>query len=127
MFSKPNDSAVVLIVEDEAVLRMAAVCFVEDAGFEAIEACDADDAIVLLENRDDIRLLFTDIDMPFGSMNGLRLASAVRDRWPPIKIIVVSGHRTPEPADMPGGSKFFTKPYEPDRMIATMREMLQAA
>ena len=66
----------ILIVDDEPLLRMAGAAMVEDAGFEAIEACDADEAIHILESRDDIRLLFTDIDMP--QSNGLRLAAAVR-------------------------------------------------
>ena len=81
---------VVLVVEDDPLLRMLAVEVVEEAGFIAIEARDADEAVILLESRTDIALLFTDINMP-GSMDGLKLAHAVRDRWPPIKILVVSG------------------------------------
>ncbi len=68
----------VLVVEDEPLLRMAAVDLVEEAGFEAIEADNADAAIRLLEARADIRIIFTDIDMPAGSMNGLKLAAAVQ-------------------------------------------------
>jgi CheY-like chemotaxis protein len=119
--------AIVLVVEDEPLLRMAAVAIVEDAGFEAVEAADADEAIKLLESRPDIRLVFTDIDMPAGSMNGLRLAAAVRNRWPPIAIIVASGHRIPEMNDMPEGCAFFPKPYPEETLITTMRQMLQAA
>ena len=122
-----TDKAVVLIVEDEVILRMAAVCFVEEAGFEAVEAGNADEAIRLLESRSDVRLLFTDIDMPFGSMNGLKLARAVRHRWPPIMIIVASGHQVPAKDDMPAGSKFFRKPYDQDHMVSAMQGMLNAA
>lgn len=118
--------AVILIVEDEPLLRIAACCFVQEAGFEPVEAANADEAIVLLEDRADIGLVFTDIDMPYGSMNGLKLAQAVADRWPPIKIIVVSGHQTPLQGDMPPGSRFFTKPYQEDEMIAAMNELLAA-
>ena len=82
--------AVVLVVEDEMLLRMRTVDMVEDAGFTSIEAVDADEAVAILESRSDIALLFTDIQMP-GSMDGLRLAHAVHERWPPIKIILVSG------------------------------------
>jgi two-component system, response regulator PdtaR len=85
-----KSTTVVLIVEDDALLRMLAVEIVEEAGFVAIEAADADEAVSLLESRSDIVLLLTDIDMP-GSMNGLTLAHAVRNRWPSIKILVVSG------------------------------------
>lgn len=119
--------AIVLVVEDEPLLRMTAVAIVENAGFEAIEAANADEAIKLLEIRDDIRLVFTDIDMPPGSMNGLKLAAAVHDRWPPIAIIVASGHRVPMTSDMPEGTVFFPKPYPEEALIATMRQMLRAA
>ena len=78
---------VVLIVEDDALLRLHAVDLIEEAGFIALEAENADEAVAILEQRSDIVLLFTDINMP-GSMDGLKLAHAVRDRWPPIKIIV---------------------------------------
>src|SRR5580698_10928023 len=80
----------VLVVEDEMLLRMRAVDIVEDAGFTPIEAVNADQALAILESRSDIALLFTDIQMP-GSMDGLKLAYAVHERWPPIKIILVSG------------------------------------
>jgi CheY-like chemotaxis protein len=82
---------VVLIVEDEALVRMTAVDMIEEAGFEILEAANADEAtILLLEARRDITVVFTDIEVP-GSMDGLRLAQAVRGRWPPIKIIATSG------------------------------------
>jgi CheY-like chemotaxis protein len=95
----------VLIVEDEPLLRMLAVEVVQEAGFIAIEARDADEAVVLLESRTDITLLFTDINMP-GSMDGLKLAHAVRDRWPPIKIWVVSGKQRLQPCELPSNSRF---------------------
>ena len=81
---------VVLVVEDEMLLRMRAVDMVEDAGYTSVEAVDADHAVAILESRSDIALLLTDIQMP-GSMDGLGLAHSVHDRWPPIKIILVSG------------------------------------
>jgi CheY-like chemotaxis protein len=86
----PVSPPVVLVVEDEMVLRMRAVDIVEDAGFMSIEAVSADEAVQILESRDDISLLFADIQMP-GSMDGLKLAHAVHTRWPHIKIILVSG------------------------------------
>ncbi len=122
-----SPKAIVLVVEDEAIIRMTAVGIVEDAGFEAIDAANADEAIQFLESRNDIRLVFTDIDMPYGSMNGLKLAAAVRHRWPPIAIIVVSGHRVPEKDQMPEGAVFLAKPYRQTALVETMREMLRAA
>ena len=113
----------VLVVEDEMILRMRAVDIVEDAGFTPIEAVNADEALVILESRSDIDLLFTDIQMP-GSMDGLKLAHAVYQRWPSIKIILVSGKLTPTEAEKPTDSRFFGKPLEVKQMIAEMQEMI---
>src|ERR1700761_5755520 len=79
--------AVVLIVEDEALIRLNAMDFATDAGHEAIEAANADDAIRLLESRNDIDIVFSDVSMP-GSMDGLRLIQLIRNRWPPIRLIL---------------------------------------
>ncbi|HEX3753676.1 MAG TPA: response regulator [Rhizomicrobium sp.] len=92
-------SAIVLIVEDELLLRMNAVQIIEEAGLEVVEASNAHDAISILETRDDIRVVFTDIQMP-GSMDGLALAWAVRNRWPPIAIIITSGKVRPAAHEM---------------------------
>lgn len=112
----------VLVVEDEPLLRLMAMDLVEDAGFEAIEAADADEAVRILEARTDIRIVFTDIDMP-GSMNGMKLAAAVRDRWPPIDIIIVSGHVRLSDVDLPDRSVFFSKPYDWRKVTATLHRM----
>lgn len=85
---------------------MNAVAMIEEAGFGALEAADADEAIHILETRPDITVIFTDIEMP-GSMNGIRLAHAVRDRWPPIKIIATSGHYGFREGDLPTGADFY--------------------
>ena len=110
----------VLIVEDEPLVRLCAAQTVEDAGYEVIEAADADEAIAILESRRDIRVIFTDIHMP-GSIDGLKLAHAVRDRWPPIKIIVTSGREKIGPQDLPDGGRFFAKPYDPAEIRDTLR------
>ena len=115
----------VLVVEDEMVLRMRAVDIVEDAGFAAVEAVNADEALAILESRSDISLLFSDIQMP-GSMNGLKLAHAVHERWPAIKIILVSGEVNVADADKPADSRFFGKPLEEKQMIAELQEMVGA-
>jgi len=115
----------VLVVEDELVLRLRAVDIVEDAGFTAIEAVNADQALAILESRSDIALLFTDIQMP-GSIDGLILAHAVHQRWPAIKIVLVSGQVKLSDADKPADSRFFGKPLEVERMIAELQEMVGA-
>lgn len=114
---------VVLVVEDEMLLRMRAVDMVEDAGYTPVEAVDADQAVEILESRSDIVLLFTDIQMP-GSMDGLRLAHAVRERWPPIKIILVSGQLKRSGIAIPADSRFFGKPLTSGEMIAEMQDLI---
>src|SRR6202790_4547760 len=119
----PVVPAIVLVVEDEMLLRMRAVDMVEDAGYTSVEAVDADAAFAILESRSDIALLFTDIQMP-GSMDGLGLARSVHDRWPPIKIILVSGQLKLANIDIPAGSRLFGKPLEARVMIAQMQNMI---
>jgi two-component sensor histidine kinase/CheY-like chemotaxis protein len=116
-------TAKVLVVEDEMMLRMRAVDIVEDAGFTPVEAVNADDALVILESRSDIDLLFTDIQMP-GTMDGLKLAHAVHARWPTIKIMLVSGQVTPSESEKPANSRFYGKPLEVKKMIAELQEMM---
>jgi CheY-like chemotaxis protein len=113
----------VLIVEDEPLVRLYAVRAIEDAGFEVIEAANADEAIRILEERSDIRV-FTDIHMP-GSIDGLKLAHAVRNRWPPIKIIVTSGHSQVSEQELPEGGRFVAKPYRPTQITDTIRELMR--
>lgn len=113
----------VIVVEDETIVRMDIAMSLEDEGFIVLEASNADEAIGLLNAHAEIRLMFTDIDMP-GSMDGLKLAEAVRDRWPPVKIIIASGHRQLRDDLLPIEGKFFSKPYDHGRIISAIREML---
>jgi CheY-like chemotaxis protein len=113
---------VILVVEDESFLRMNAVEMIEAAGYVALEASNADEAIAILENRDDIRVVFTDIQMP-GSMDGLKLAQAVRGRWPPIEIIATSGQVMLGEQDLPARGRFVPKPYSAAQIANTLREL----
>ena len=117
-----NVRETVLIVEDDPHLRMLAVDMVEDAGYEALEAAHALDAIAILETRFDIHLVFSDVDMP-GGMDGVRLAALIRDRWPPIHIILTSGFFDATHADLPADTMFFRKPYSADEVVAAMRRV----
>jgi CheY-like chemotaxis protein len=114
---------VILVVEDESIIRMEAVQMLEDAGFSVVEASNADDAMGILEMRNDIRAVFTDISMP-GTLDGMRLARAVRGRWPPIHLIVTSGLISTNEGDLPIGGRYIRKPYDPAHVIATIRELL---
>jgi DNA-binding NtrC family response regulator len=116
----------VLVVEDEEFIRLDAVDIVTDAGFRAYEAANADEAMRLLEEHGDIRVLFTDVNMP-GSIDGLRLAHDVHDRWPPVRIIITSGQMKIHEADMPTKSVFICKPYRALQVAGKLREMVAAS
>lgn len=116
------DRSIILVVEDEPLLRMFATDMVEDAGFQVVEAANATEAVTILEARTDIRIVFTDIDMPHG-IDGVRLAACIRDRWPPIDIIIVSGKPFPPEAQLPERAVFYPKPYRQSEIIAAMVEM----
>jgi CheY-like chemotaxis protein len=122
MGSSASNRPVVLIVEDELLLRMDAADVIRAGGFEVLEAANADDAIEILEMRPDISVVFTDIQMP-GSMDGLKLARAVRGRWPPIKIVATSGLVDVGEKDLPEGGRFLPKPYHPKQLAAVLREL----
>jgi CheY-like chemotaxis protein len=113
---------IVLIVEDEPLLRMSASDFVSDAGFEPLEAANATEAVALLESRRDIRLVFTDVDMPLG-MDGLKLAALIRNRWAPIPILVTSGRCELKPGALPARCAFLPKPYQPETVVAALRRL----
>lgn len=119
----PGQRQVVLVVEDEILIRMNATAMVEDAGFEAIAASDADEAIRILESRSDIRAVFTDVHMP-GSMDGIRLASVVRNRWPPVALLVTSGQTNVPDGDLPTGGRFLKKPYAPVQIETALRQLI---
>ena len=106
----------VLIVEDEFLIALGAAELLKNAGYDTVEASNADDAVAVLESGRDIGVVFTDIRMP-GSMDGLALAWCVHDRWPPVKIVVTSGHHTLRDGDLPHGGVFIPKPYS-DQTVA---------
>jgi DNA-binding NtrC family response regulator len=120
-----HQPTVVLIVEDDFLLRLDAMQMLEEAGFKVVEAADSDQAILILEARPDINVMFTDIDMP-GSLDGVKLAHAVRGRWPPIKIIATSGHFKINSGDLPDGGKFIPKPYNFKYVADVIREVVRS-
>jgi CheY-like chemotaxis protein len=111
----------VLVVEDEPIVRMMAVDCVEEAGFEAIEAADADEALRLMRCRSGIDIVFTDVRMP-GTMDGVQLARVITTEWPSTQVIVTSGHVANDVALSSGARSFFPKPYRADALIAAFRE-----
>ncbi len=118
---------VVVLAEDELLIRMAAFEVLADAGFEVIEAEHAGEALVVLQGRsNNVHALFTDIHMP-GAMDGLALAHHTRNNWPWIAILLASGNAIPLPTELPEGSRFLRKPYHPDHVVSHLREMVDDA
>lgn len=117
--------SVILVVEDEALVRLAAVDVLKDAGFRMIQAVNSDRALEILAADSNVQLLFTDVNMP-GVIDGLALARLVRVRWPHIAILIASGKRSPQPEELPAGSRFEQKPYSPDTIIRHARELTAA-
>jgi len=120
-----TERPVVLVVEDDFLIRIGAVEMIGQGGFDVIEAANADEAIAILQIRLDITVVFTDIQIP-GSMDGLRLATAIRGRWPPIKIVATSGLVDVRKTDLPEGGRFLSKPYSPVEIVGTLRELTGA-
>jgi CheY-like chemotaxis protein len=114
---------VVLVVEDETLLRLNAVDIIQEAGFDTLEAPNAEEAIEILQARSDIRIVFTDVNMP-GSMDGLKLASAIRKRWPPVDLIVTSGQLVPSEDELPARGHFIAKPYEARQLVDRLKSFL---
>ena len=117
------DRILILIVEDESLVRMHGCDVLESAGFEVLEADSADEAVKVLEEHDDVHLLFSDIDMP-GSMDGLELAALVHSRWPRIGLLMTSGHRRPETSAIPQDGRFLAKPWREGAVIENVRNIL---
>ncbi len=123
---EPEDPgrAVVLVVEDEPLVRMLAADILEEEGFEVVEAATATAALAILEKRQDVTALFTDIDMP-GGMNGLELAAVVNERWPHIALVVTSGVVRIGADRLPGDGVFIGKPYATSAPVRVIREMIR--
>jgi two-component system, response regulator PdtaR len=115
-------SSVVLVVEDEPLVRALAVDILEEAGFEVIEAPTADYAVLVLDQRSDIRVVFTDVDMP-GRLNGFQLARIVQDHHHRIRVVIGSGKCRPGPADVAPGTIFLQKPYATSALVDAVRRM----
>lgn len=115
----PPSPTYVLVVEDDPILMLALVEFVEDAGCEAIEATSVVEAIRILETRLDIRTVFTDLDMR-GSTAGMQLAMLIRERWPPLELLMVSSQPW-DAAQIPARGLVFGKPFDRRRIVKALQ------
>ena len=117
---RPPDPSAVLVVQDEPILMLAMAGYVEEAGCEPVEATTVAEAIRLLETRSDIRTVFTDLDMR-GSTAGMNLALAIRDRWPPIELLLLSSQPW-KTEELPERGIVLGKPFDPRKIIAAIRK-----
>lgn len=116
----------VLVVEDEPLIRLGLASVIEEAGYEVAEAANAGEAIRALERDRTVSLVLTDVDMP-GGMDGIRLAHYVRDRWPPVQLIVISGKVGLKPGELPTGARFVSKPYQEPQLLGLVQAMIGGA
>ena len=114
---------VILVVDDEALLRMLAADHFSEAGFEVLEAANGEQAAALMRSRDDIRAVVTDVQMP-GSPDGFQLSHLVRDLCPECAIVVVSGRAYPVAGDLAKGARYVTKPYQGGEMVEMVKSLL---
>ncbi len=127
MSTPAHDSRPVVIVsEDETLVRMFTADFLDEAGFKVFEAVNADEALALLQARPDVQALVTDVEMPNGSMNGFELARRVRERLPGVAIVIVSGRARPGQHDLPEGALFVSKPFQPTAVVTALNDLLTA-
>lgn len=118
-----NNPVVVLIAEDEVLLRMLAHDILTDAGYSVVQAATADEALILLDARPDTRVLFTDVKMP-GWLDGYGLANIVSNKHPDVRILVASGDHLPGASDLPPGSVFLQKPYSPSSLLGLIEDLI---
>ncbi len=118
-----NKRKLVLVVEDEILIRMSSVDMIRDFGFGVVEASNAAEAVSVLESVPDITAVFTDIQMP-GEMDGLLLAATVRDRWPPLALLITSGKVRPPADGMPTGARFIAKPYSSLQLKENLQSLM---
>jgi DNA-binding NtrC family response regulator len=115
------ENSVVLVVEDEPIIRMETVQMVKDAGYAALDAPNTDDAMTILEGRQDIHAVFTEIRVP-GQLNGMELAHAIAKRWPLVRVVVTSG--VPKADDFPADWRYVAKPYDGAQLTGALRALL---
>ena len=125
MASTPvQDSPVVLVAEDEVLVRMMTVDVLEEAGCAVIETANAEAALAVLDQRSDVQVLVTDVEMPPGPLNGIDLARLTRDLFPHVGVVIVSGKVRPSPCDLPPGARFVPKPYSATKLTRVVQEVM---
>ena len=118
-------TGLILVVEDQSFLRFEAVDLLQEAGFETLEAPNANAALEILKERwQDVRLLFTDVQMP-GEIDGIGLAEEVHKCWPDVLLLVTSGGVQVQEDELPDHGKFMPKPYRASTLIKQVRHLIE--
>lgn len=117
---------VVLLVEDEALVRLYVTDVLDEAGFEVIAAENAEAGLLALHARPDVQVLFTDLNMP-GRIDGFALARIARAQFPHVGVLIISGRERPALGDLPPGAHFIPKPCKPEAMVRTVRALAEGA
>jgi CheY-like chemotaxis protein len=123
----PDPQTVVLVVEDEVLVRLMLVDVLEEAGFKVYEAAHADEALRILSAIPDIHVVVTDVEMPLGSLNGFDLARRVRSTRKDTGVLIASGRAAPKPGELPEGSHFIAKPVHPETLVHLIRTLIRSA
>ena len=113
----------ILLVEDEALIRLAASEMLRDAGFDVVKASSAAEAMIALSAHSDVDMLFSDVELP-GGPDGLTLAQTVNEKYPAVAILLTSGRTRPGSAELPPGGRFVAKPYDEREVISLLRRKL---
>jgi CheY-like chemotaxis protein len=117
------DQPVVLLVEDETLVRLTQVDILREARFWVLEAENADEAFEILRRRKDVRVVLTDVDMP-GSIDGFEFARLVAQGWPEVGVLVISGKAFPSQGDMPPSAVFIPKPVRPAALVEQLKALM---
>jgi CheY-like chemotaxis protein len=113
----------ILVVDDDPILRVHISELLQDAGYQVLEASNTDEALAVLEQHSNIKLLFTDVQMPPGA-DGIALAEIVQNRWPDVSVLVTSGGLNLSDDDIPDGGEFVSKPYSRKLLLSRIERMI---
>jgi CheY-like chemotaxis protein len=118
------DRPTILVAEDDVLLRLHAAGLLEENGYTVVEANSAEQALKVMETRKDVRMLFTDIQMPPG-IDGLELARQVHGRWPKVLLVITSGQKQPTKAEIADDGQFISKPYDAQELLGKIDGVLR--
>ena len=124
--SEQRSKPMILLVEEEPSEREPIARHLRENGFSVEVVDDSDAALALLDKRSDIRGLVTDAHVP-GGIDGFELAALVRERWPDLAVVMMSGHSDESSGPVPEGGDFVSKPYLFSHLVPALERLLGRA